>query len=493
MTNKIFSKRAISPVVATALLIVVAVVSVVGFQTWFGTFSSGVFSNTETQSDSRVGNTQIDSIIGSSAYFNNAGTENITVTQVKVDGVDCNITTNATRGISEFDISSCLANVTTQTPEVVIYTNDGIYSEKFYLKEPVSASNSTTPSSFTGTMVWNATYDSGDEDYSWGIAIDNSDNIYVLGEVTDGSSTNYYTIKYNGTNGEEIWNVTYDGGNYDFPGGIAVDISGNVYVTGVSNNGSIENMYTIKYDSNGNEIWNVSSNRYGFSCYAYAIAVDSSENVYITGEALTGSETNFYTIKYNSSGSEVWNISYNISSSDVSQGIVLDSIGNVYVSGYVTNGIDLDFFTIKYNGTNGEEIWNVTYDGGNDDVSSAIAIDTNDNLYVGGYSLPLGYYLIKYDNDGNLIWSNSDILGDAIYGITVDDNGYVYVTGRDINQNYYTVQYDSLGNHLINITYDGGSNDFPEGGIVVDSIGDVIVSGMSHDGVMGNILTIKYS
>ena len=101
----VYNKRGISPVVATALLIVVAVVSVVSFQTWFGGFSSGVFTKTETQSSTEIMNTKIENVIGSSLYFNNADTENITITQVKFDGVDCNISGNFTFGINELDLS----------------------------------------------------------------------------------------------------------------------------------------------------------------------------------------------------------------------------------------------------------------------------------------------------------------------------------------------------------------------------------------------------
>jgi len=44
------NKKAISPVVATALLLVVAVTSAIGFQIWFNTYSSSVFTNVETKS-----------------------------------------------------------------------------------------------------------------------------------------------------------------------------------------------------------------------------------------------------------------------------------------------------------------------------------------------------------------------------------------------------------------------------------------------------------
>jgi len=49
-----YSKRAISPVVATALLLVVAVVAVVSFQTWFGSFSSSTFSKVEIESNEGI-------------------------------------------------------------------------------------------------------------------------------------------------------------------------------------------------------------------------------------------------------------------------------------------------------------------------------------------------------------------------------------------------------------------------------------------------------
>lgn len=128
-------KKAISPVIATALLIVVAVVAVVTFQTWFGTFSSKIFTDTETQSSNSVGNTQIDQLIGNTLYFNNANTKNITVNSIKINGIDCNITTsNLTSGINELNVTSCLGDINNSNPEIVVYTNDKIYSEKIYIK-----------------------------------------------------------------------------------------------------------------------------------------------------------------------------------------------------------------------------------------------------------------------------------------------------------------------------------------------------------------------
>src|SRR3989339_2207521 len=85
--NNISSKKCITPVVATALLLVVAVVAVVGFQTFFNTYSSGLFSKVETESSGSVGNTQIDTISSGMLYFK-SGFENIEIQSVKVNGND---------------------------------------------------------------------------------------------------------------------------------------------------------------------------------------------------------------------------------------------------------------------------------------------------------------------------------------------------------------------------------------------------------------------
>jgi len=51
------SKKSVHPVVAVALLLVVAVVSIIGFQTWFNSYSSTVFTGVETQSSNSVSKT----------------------------------------------------------------------------------------------------------------------------------------------------------------------------------------------------------------------------------------------------------------------------------------------------------------------------------------------------------------------------------------------------------------------------------------------------
>ena len=147
------NKKAISPVVATALLLVVAVVAVVGFQTFFNTYSSGLFSKVETQSNNENMNTGINFVNDNNLYFNNANTNNITITSVKVDGIDCNISMNVSSGIAEFNLTICTENLTTSTPEVVVYTTNKIYSEKYFSTNIISDSSISSFINATGGTI----------------------------------------------------------------------------------------------------------------------------------------------------------------------------------------------------------------------------------------------------------------------------------------------------------------------------------------------------
>jgi hypothetical protein len=133
--------------------------------------------------------------------------------------------------------------------------------------------------------------------------VDGSGNVYVTG-YSYGSETDddYATIKYD-PDGNQLWVQTYNGpGNYsDYAYAIAVDGSGNVYVTGYSYGSETDDDYaTIKYDPDGNQLWVQTYNGPGnYSDYAYAIAVDGSGNVYVTGVSYgSGTDDDYATIKY---------------------------------------------------------------------------------------------------------------------------------------------------------------------------------------------------
>ena len=208
-----------------------------------------------------------------------------------------------------------------------------------------------------GDSLWVARFNGQGVNYSHeevsSIAVDDSGYVYVTG--LSGTPGDFATIKYDSA-GDSVWVRKYNGpGNpTDYAASIAVDEAGNVYVTGYSYGSGTNGEYaTIKYNSYGDSVWvkrySGPGNSYGFG---RALAIDDSGNVYVTGYCTgNGTAYDYTTIKYNSTGVQQWIESYNGpgNSHDYSVSIAADNSGNVYVTGYsYGDGTDYDFATIKY-------------------------------------------------------------------------------------------------------------------------------------------------
>src|SRR4030095_14294052 len=164
----------------------------------------------------------------------------------------------------------------------------------------------------SGQKEWVARYDAGFGDAATAMAIDSSGNVYVTGQSWSAKTSeyDYATVKYN-TDGQEQWVARYDGppNDYDYPTGIAVDNSGNVYVIGVSTGLAGDwDCTTIKYNSRGQQEWVV---RYNGPAngddWGSAIALDQSDNIYVTGgSVVSGIFSEYLTIQSNSPGQETW-------------------------------------------------------------------------------------------------------------------------------------------------------------------------------------------
>src|SRR5207302_1761886 len=299
---------------------------------------------------------------------------------------------------------------------------------------------------------WVARYNGGyGPDVADALDVGGSGNVYVTGSSIGPGTCNlacvdYATIKYD-PSGTQQWAARYNGpaSDSDQASAIAVDASGNVYVTG-SSIGTTWPDYdyaTIKYDSSGQEQWVARYSGPGNDLdIGNAIAVDPSGNVYVTG-ASSGSGTGFdyATVKYDSSGQQQWVARYNGpgNADDEAYGIAVDASGNVYVTGYSAgSGTGNDYATIKYD-SSGQEQWVARYDGPTNanDYANAIAVDASGNVYVAGWSVGSGsgydYATVKYDSSGAEQWiaryDGAASVDDQSYAIAVDDSGDVCVTG----------------------------------------------------------------
>jgi hypothetical protein len=294
----------------------------------------------------------------------------------------------------------------------------------------------------------------------------------------------------------EIWNSVYDSEGVDEADGITIDNKGNVYVIGHLYDGVDRDCFTVKYDEDGKKVW---SKIFDSAIYnddvTYGVTIDNSGNVYVTGRSYDGVDSDYLTVKYSSEGNKIWNKTFDNRINDISYGIAVDNSENVYVSGFSDDGtLDWDSdslnIIVKYN-KDGDETWAKTISSRYGSVNR-LAVDSSGNVYVAGtgktYGNPEYYLTTKYDTEGNEIWNKSFVSENynAADEIIVDNNGNVYVTGTS-----GFVKYDTDGNELWNKLFDI-SNCITHG-ISVDNSGNVYLAIYSSSYEFEGVNAIKYN
>ena len=352
-------------------------------------------------------------------------------------------------------------------------------------------------------------------DQGLGITVDSSGNVYTAGSLSN-TDNNAYLTKYN-TTGTLQWQRKLVDTNTatnrnDVTHGIAVDGSGNVYITGYFlNSSSSRNVFIIKYNTSGTLQWQRkladTSNANDQNDWGLSIAVDGSGNVYVTGRYgnLTVGNANVFITKYNTSGTIQWKrklagTAVSQSQYDVGFGIAVDSSGNVYVTGSTYTSVGTTgAVIIKYN-TSGTIQWQRQLSDSNfatyNDTGFGIAVDSSSNVYVTGSFLNsssgTNAFITKYNTSGTIQWQRklSDSLtaasqSDFGYSIAVDSSGNVYVTGTWKNAsngyNAFIAKYNSSGSiqwqrKLSDSLSAVNQNDVGYG-IYVDSFGVVYITG----------------
>ena len=264
------------------------------------------------------------------------------------------------------------------------------------------------------------------------MTMDDSSFIYLTGRsVGVEQSDDYTTIKYN-SSGEQRWVARYNDSAVNW-GETPRSINGLrilgmcMSVVGEPMN-ALGDILTIKYNSNGIQQW--IKRYYGPSAGgegAYSIALDDLGNVYVGG-SVNGpywgqgeSDADFTTVKYDTDGNELWVATYNGPATEANWDWILAMkvtlSGDVYVTGW-SEGLNtgLDVVTIAYDSA-GNQQWLERYDGGigSSDQAYAMAVDLQGNIYVAGFgvldpSFTSDMLTIKYSPEPvSVQQTNSDI------------------------------------------------------------------------------------
>ena len=254
---------------------------------------------------------------------------------------------------------------------------------------------------------WNKTFGGSgcDEGYS---IIETSDNSFLLAGVT----TSYGNGDYDGwliktdSNGDEIWNKTFGGISQDQF--LSIDeTSANGYIIAgstMSYGAGDHDVWLIKTDSNGDEIWNKT---FGGTGYDFACSVQRTTD---SGYILTGTKDHAYgcgelwLIKTDDSGIMEWNKTFDAPGQDIGNSVQQTSDGGYIIGGEKGLSATLkDLWVIKTD-EYGNEIWNISFDGGGRDVCESIQETTDGGYIITGFKLFGSYagdlWLIKINDTG---------------------------------------------------------------------------------------------
>ncbi|GAM10729.1 protein sidekick-2 [Geobacter sp. OR-1] len=369
-------------------------------------------------------------------------------------------------------------------------------------------------------IAWRATYDRAHgSDQATSIVIDSEDNVIVTGHTWNGTNYDIHTIKYSGETGAVLWQHTYNGiakGN-DYGTAIAVDSLNNVYVGGYSQNSAgNEDYILLKYSAtgpnpDGTPLWTAIAHGTAAGANKIASVATGSDGVAVTGQSWNGTAFNILTLKYDFSGTKLWERTYSTGAANPCLGgyVRMNTGGDLFITGSASNGLDLDIYTARYNGATGEPVWERTYNGAFDDEPSGLVIGPDSNVYITGYTWTMtsqnDFYTAKYDGaTGAVIWEknfnsnngNDDIASPT--GIVLDPLGDLFVTGftvADKNYDFQTIKYKKdNGTLLWNSRLNGAANlNERPAGIGLSPTGELLVSGWSDSGANGvDFLVVKY-
>ncbi len=319
------------------------------------------------------------------------------------------------------------------------------------------------------------TWGGSQNDQAKGITIDPSGNILITGLTNSFGAGEYdvFLTKYSPA-GDLLWQRIWGGTGHNQALGAFADSDGSIYVTGgTSSFGTSTDAFLIKFNAMGNLQWQRTWGGAGAQL-GWSVALDNSGNVYVTGhtESFGSGHYDVFLLKFDPSGSLQWQRIWGGKGYDVGYSVGVGSSGNVYVAGSTSSfgAGGSDAFLLKFD-PSGNLLWQRTWGGSYADSAYALTIDSNENIYVTGQTSSYGYgahcqlefgpcsnvFLLKFSASGTLLaqrtWGGpgNRIVGDLGYGAAVDRTGSVYVTGE-------TNSFSVRGSSVFLLKFDSSAN-----------------------------------
>ena len=355
-------------------------------------------------------------------------------------------------------------------------------------------------------LIWEKEFDNGDDNKGECITTDNCGNIYVSGY----SSHTYpygLTIKYN-EDGDTLWTRRSEMPITD----IVCDSYGNIIIAGEIFSEDSLRINMIKFDPDGNTIWNHKSHGYYLFESSVFLTIDSKDNIIIcsTFNSESGNNYEILTLKYDTNAGFLWASYYDAYYEEYPVAVTVDNADNILVLGLSNKSRDYDWCILKYDEF-GDSLWARRVDVGDYDHPSCIDTDFDGNVYVGGSVGSINEFyerkINKYNPNGELIWSKEykDTLGynvGSMINIKTDSNNVFvagtysyddssggpwteyYVAKLNLDMDYIWTFNKALNENMSNYIAD----------LTLDNSGNIIVTGRTKkypNETMENYYTIK--
>lgn len=338
-----------------------------------------------------------------------------------------------------------------------------------------------------GALQWNTFLGGTGSDQGYGIGLDGSSNLYLTG--TSGSSWGSPIRSFGGggadafaakldANGALQWNTFLGSDQVDYGNDLAVESSGNVFITGSSAStwgapllpfsGGFTDAFISKLNANGVLQWNTFLGGSGDD-YGSGIALGGAEDVYVAGSSSAGwgspvlsytAGEDAFAANLDGTGALQWNTFLGGGGPDNGFDLVVDQSGYVFVTGQVDSSggsspspSTLDIFATKL-ASNGGLQWSSQFGGNGIEEGLGIAIAGSGAVYVAGDSFATwGNPILPHSGgcDGFAARINDDVS----LTITVPNGGESLVGGSALNIGWTTT--GSIENVKIEFSADGGA------------------------------------